>query len=110
VAVAAVLVVVVPLTEATALLPCAAAMVAPLVATHPEVEATVVVTVAVVVPAVATTLTEQRPARTKIDTVRALRSRRLQSVCGKSSYKTMIPMAGKSGRGAPMCVSQGKML
>lgn len=56
--VAAALAAVVAHTEATALLPCAAAMVAPLVATHPEVEATVVVTVAVVVPAVATTPTE----------------------------------------------------
>lgn len=57
--VAADLVVVVAHTEATALLPCAAAMVAPLVATHPEVEATVEATVAVVVPAAATTPTER---------------------------------------------------
>jgi molybdopterin-guanine dinucleotide biosynthesis protein A len=93
--VAAALVVVVALTEATALLPCAAAMVAPLVATLPEVEATVVVTVAVAVPAVATTLTEQRLARTEIDTVRALRSRRLQPTCGKYSRRTKIPTASR---------------
>lgn len=66
------LAVVVAHTEATALLPCAAATVAPLVATHPEVEATVVVTVAVVVLlAAATTLTEQRPAESKINIARA---------------------------------------
>ena len=62
--VAAALADVVAPTEATALLPCAAAMVAPLVATHPEVEATVEATVAVVVPAAATTPTEQQPAST----------------------------------------------
>ena len=70
--VAAHLAVVVDPTEAMALLPCAAAMVAPLVATHPEVEATAEATVAVVaLLAAATTHTEQRPARTKLDTARA---------------------------------------
>ena len=71
VVVAAALAVVVAHMEATALLPCAAAMVAPLVATLPEVEATVVVTVAVVVPAAATTLTEQRTARSNFNTALA---------------------------------------
>lgn len=69
--VAAALAVVVVPTEATALLPCVAGTAVPLVATLPEVEATVVVTVAAVGPAVATTLTEQRPARAMIDTARS---------------------------------------
>ena len=100
------LAVVVAHTEATALLPCAAATVAPLVATHPDVEATVVVTVAVVLLlAAATTHTEQRPTRTKIDTACALRSRRLQTLRGKSPCRTKIPTAGrKQQRGSAVCV------
>jgi hypothetical protein len=57
--------------EATALLPCVEVMVAPLVATHPEVEATVEATAAAVVLVAATTLTEQRLARTITDKTRA---------------------------------------
>ena len=103
--VAAPLAVAVAHTEATVLLPCAAAMVAPLVATHPEVEATVAVTVAVVAPlAVASTLTEQRPARTKIDAARALLSRYLQILCGKSSCWTKIPVTGKKRQRSHMGV------
>lgn len=64
--VAALLVAVAVLTEATAAvhLPCAAATVARLVATRPEVEATAAATVAAVAPLVAaTTLTERQSAR-----------------------------------------------
>lgn len=84
--VAAPLAAVVALTEATAvLLPCAAATVARLVATRPEVEDTAVATVAAVVPlAAATTLTEQRNPATKIDKPRALWSFYWQIPYGKS--------------------------
>ena len=86
--VAAALADVVAPTEATALLPCAVATVALLVATLPEAEATVVVTVAAAAPPVAaTTPTERRPARTMIETARASK-RRLQTACGKSPRRT----------------------
>lgn len=83
--VAAPLAAVVALTEAmVVLLPCAAATVARLAVTLPEVEDTVEATVAVVAAAAASSLTEQRLARTKIDTLSVLRSQHLQTPCGKS--------------------------
>ena len=102
------LVAVVALMEAMAPLPCAAATVVLLVATHPEVVDTEAVTVVVAVPAAASTPTEQRPVTTMIGKLCALRSIYLQTVCGKSSGRTMILQAGKKRAEAHTCVLREK--
>jgi len=95
---------VVALTEATAvLLLCAAAMVARLVATHPEAADTVAATGVVAAAAVASTLTETRQERAKIDTTCEFWSHCLQKVRGKSRSRTKNLTAGKR-RPRPTCV------
>ena len=106
-AAAALVVVVVP-TEAMALLLCVVATADPLVATHPEAEATVVATAAAAALVAATTPTEQRPSKTMIDTARASKPS-LAAVCGKSPCMTKLPATGRQRQRQPDVCSQKRV-